>query len=77
MVMNTLFKKQEDLATAREKIQANEEGLIINPAIITKILIAPAALYFNNVAAVYPHKTAVIYFNKTPNLSELKNPQGV
>ena len=69
MIINALSRKQEDLATAREKIQANRKGRIINQAAITKIPVT--------VTVIYTNKTAVIYLNKTPNLLELENPRGV
>ena len=55
----------------REKIQANREGRVINPAAIAKTPATPAipypnktaATYLNNMAVIYPNKTAVIYPN--------------
>ena len=76
MVTNALSRKQEDLATAREKIQTNQKGRIINPAAILKIPAIPAAPYHNNMAVIYLNKTATTYPNKTLNLSELKKPAG-
>ena len=69
VVTDTLFKKWKDLVTAHEKIQASQEGRIINPAAIVKIPVNLATPYFNNVA--------VIYLNKTPNLSELESLRGI
>ena len=53
----------------RKKIQASQEGRVINPITIIKIPITPAAPYLNNVT--------IIYLDKTPNLLELENPRGV
>ena len=36
-----------------------------------------AVIYLNDMAVIYPDKTAVIYFNEMVNLLELKNQWGV
>ena len=74
MIANTLSRKQENLATAREKIQASRKNRIINPAAIAKIL---AATYPDEMAITYPDKMVIIYLDETLKLSELKNPRRV
>ena len=85
MITDALFRKQEDLATTRKKIQTSREGRVIDPAAIAKTPATPAvpypdktaATYPDDVAATYPDETAATYPDKAANLSELKNQRGV
>ena len=76
MIIDAFSKKQEDLATVREKIQASREGQVINPAVIAKTPATPAVSYPDKTAATYPDDVAATYPDEMANLSELENQRG-
>ena len=85
VVADALSRKQEDLATAREKIQASREGRVIDPAAITRPSPEVAATYPDKSDTTYPKESSATYPDGltatypdfATNLSELKNPRKV